>query len=156
MCFRPRRRPQTREAGMRGSEVTLRASTHGRATAFRRRAAVWAAATVGMVAAMVPAAASAARRGDGPPVASTLQVGAEVPALRTANSRTFRGPRGTFVAKVFADPVNFETAKGWSAIDDTLTAAATSDGGFRNAANSYRLHLPQDIGDAVDVRQGQL
>lgn len=75
----------------------------------------------------------------------------EVIELRTATSRTYRTSRGTLVAKLFTEPVNFRDAAGqWRAINNDLTA---SDGAYVNAANDYEVRLPENLSEAVEARK---
>ena len=81
-------------------------------------------------------------------------LGAEVKALRTAKSRTFRGSDGSLVAELFPDEANYKDAAGnWQAIDTSLHSA--SDGGWQNGASSFSLSLPRDLGQSpVALRAG--
>ena len=74
--------------------------------------------------------------------------------MRTAKSRTFRGPNGSLVAELFPDAANYKDAAGnWQAMDTSLHAVA--DGGWQNGANSFSLSLPQDLGQSpVALRAG--
>jgi RHS repeat-associated protein len=78
----------------------------------------------------------------------------ELVELRSRVSRTYEAGDGSRVARVFSGAVNFHGDDGrWAAIDNRLVAAA---GGYRNAANRYRLQLPANLSsEAVRVSDGE-
>src|SRR3954471_6700737 len=67
--------------------------------------------------------------------------GAEVAAMRSATSRTYRQADGRFITRFAQEPVNFWDAAGrsWRPIDNTLVAAG--DGTLRNARNRFSVTL---------------
>jgi RHS repeat-associated protein len=68
----------------------------------------------------------------------------ELPKLRTATSRTFQLSDGKFETRLFEVPVNYrDDDGGWKPVDETLVEAAS--GGLTNAANSFDLHLPDEM-----------
>lgn len=82
-----------------------------------------------------------------------LAIGAEVPALRTRNSRTFTSPQGGRVARVYASAVNYRDQHGgWQSIDNNLRRSGAV---FRNRANQYRAALPADLSKGpIRVEEG--
>ena len=74
-----------------------------------------------------------------------------LPELSTATSRTYGLERGGLITRLFAEPVNFRGPGGeWRAIDNDLVPAP---GGFTNAANSYRVFVPESADQATIVRR---
>ena len=61
--------------------------------------------------------------------------------MRTADSRTYVGPDGTYEAQISQTPINFQNAQGvWTPINNTLTQ--TASGAFANKANAFRVQIP--------------
>lgn len=92
---------------------------------------------------LAPAGAKSPTRAPGStanPTAHPIS-GREVPLLRTANSRTYRRPDGTYEARISNSPVNYRDASGhWQPIDNDLRTLA--NGSLENRANSFKVHLP--------------
>lgn len=86
-----------------------------------------------------------------PPV---LEERVELPAKRTATSRTFELENGELEARLYETPVNFETPQGeWKKIDEALESEGP--GGLTNGQNSFDLHLPAQMGEgAVRLTSG--
>jgi len=79
-----------------------------------------------------------------PPVEAQV----ELPELRTATSDTYELPSGALRTELFAGPVNYEAEDGeFKPIDEGLEEAP--DGGVANGANSFDLHLPEQMGDGA-------
>jgi RHS repeat-associated protein len=77
----------------------------------------------------------------------------ELPDHRTATSRTFELSNGQYETRLFQAPVNYRDQDGdWEPIDESLEEPAS--GGLTNAANSFDLHLPDQMG-AGSVRLSQ-
>ena len=75
--------------------------------------------------------------------AGGVELGAEVPVLRTRTSRTFADGDGGLVARVFAESVNYRDGQGrWAAIDNALRRSGRV---FTNAANRFRVELPASL-----------
>ncbi len=71
----------------------------------------------------------------------------ELAALRTASSRTFELSNGQFETRLFEVPVNYRDETGdWKPIDEELTELP--GGTITNGANSFDVHLPEDLNDA--------
>jgi RHS repeat-associated protein len=71
----------------------------------------------------------------------------ELPARRTASSRTFELSNGQFETRLFEVPVNYRDEDGdWKPIDEELTELP--GGTITNGANSFDVHLPDDLNDA--------
>ncbi len=72
--------------------------------------------------------------------------GTEIPADRTASSRTFALPDGSREARIYEAPVNYRTADGdWKPIEEGLEGG---DGAaVTNGENRFDLHLPARLGD---------
>jgi RHS repeat-associated protein len=80
--------------------------------------------------------------------------GAEIPTLRTANSRTYQGAGGSAVVVASGAPMNYRDANGdWRAIDDTLVP---QNSGYTNKADRWNTTLPAQLSDAVSVSSGGL
>jgi hypothetical protein len=61
--------------------------------------------------------------------------GVLVASLATADSDTWKLPRGSLVSRIFAGPINYQGTNGaWRAISDQLVPTAL--GGYENEANS--------------------
>jgi RHS repeat-associated protein len=77
--------------------------------------------------------------------APTPQVVSEVIEKRTATSRTFELSNGQLRAKLYQSPVNYRDEDGdWRPIDEDLEEPGS--GGLTNSANSFDLHLPEQMG----------
>jgi RHS repeat-associated protein len=77
----------------------------------------------------------------------------ELPGARTATSDTFRLPSGELQTEIYGAPVNYRDESGdWQPIEEELAPAAS--GGLTNGANSFDLHLPDQMG-AGAVRLGE-
>ncbi len=71
----------------------------------------------------------------------------ELPGKRTATSNTFRLPGGELQTDLYETPVNFEDEEGdWKPIDEELEETSS---GITNAANSFDLQLPQQVGSGA-------
>lgn len=96
----------------------------------------------------VSAQAAAVRPGVG------AAVGREITGLRTATSRTFAAAGGEFETRVYPFAVNYRRpGGGWAAISNRLVADA--QGGYRNQANSFSVHLPRAGSGAVRFQDGR-
>jgi RHS repeat-associated protein len=88
-------------------------------------------------------AASATEDSDGQPHSGSPEA-IELPGKRTATSNTFRLEGGELRTDLFTSPVNFKNSQGdWKPIDTALEAEVN---GLTNAANSFDLHLPAEMG----------
>jgi RHS repeat-associated protein len=77
--------------------------------------------------------------------APSPEVISEIPEKRTANSKTFELSDGSNETVFFGAPVNYRDDDGdWKPIDETFEAAPS--GGVTNAANSFDLQLPEQMG----------
>jgi hypothetical protein len=87
------------------------------------------------------------------PAGAPSYVGAELPAQRTADSRTYLNKRGGgYVQFISAAPLHYRDAQGvWQPIDDSLVP---SGGGYTNAANSYRVSLPASLRSPLQFSDG--
>ena len=124
-------------------------------------AAAIAAAGMGTSFAQSGAPASADRLAVGAALTQdNARLGEERVDLRTRRSRTFarRGEQGQseFVTRLFPGSVNFRDGDGsWHPIDNRMIAASAPGYAFENAANRYRLLVPEALGGApVIVRHG--
>jgi hypothetical protein len=71
----------------------------------------------------------------------------ELPGRSTATSRTYRLEDGSFETRLYETPVNYRDEEGdWQPIDQALRE--TESGGLTNGANSFDVHLPDDLDDA--------
>jgi YD repeat-containing protein len=82
--------------------------------------------------------------------------GTEVAKLRTAQSRTFAKPDGTYVTRTYPVAVNFRDGRGkFQPIDNRLVRVGSVSRrqgyAFENAANSYRSFLPGNLKSPVLV-----
>lgn len=69
----------------------------------------------------------------------------ELPGARTATSDTFRLPSGELQTEIYGAPVNYrDETNRWQPIEEDLESA--SGGGLTNGANSFELHLPEEMG----------
>lgn len=76
--------------------------------------------------------------------------GDELVGRRTATSRTFEAGNGRFVTRVYGSPVNFRDDQGdWRAIDNDLVPSDKAGYAFTNAANRYRVQLPDSLDQPV-------
>lgn len=74
----------------------------------------------------------------------------ELPARRTATSRTFELSNGQLEARLYEVPVNYRDDNGdWKPINEEL--AELPSGAVTNGANSFDVHLPEDL-DQAPVR----
>jgi RHS repeat-associated protein len=93
-----------------------------------------------------------------PPPPPALQVAAdgEVTSLRTATSRTYLNPDGTFRRVLSSGLVNFQDASGaWRTIDTSLVGAGDGTGDTVSAAGPLQVRLPRDFaGRPVQVSAG--
>jgi hypothetical protein len=77
----------------------------------------------------------------------------ELVSERTARSRTYRNANGSLVAQIFAAPIHYRDGRGrWRLIRNALRRDGAK---ITNSAGPYRLALPGDLRDAVQVREGQ-
>jgi RHS repeat-associated protein len=92
----------------------------------------------------------------------------ELPERRSANSKTYRNPDGTFTTEVFAKAVHYADARGqFHPIENTLVAGVDGDT-IRNAANRYQVTFAKRSGNEffrlnyqgrqlrMDLKGGQL
>jgi RHS repeat-associated protein len=71
----------------------------------------------------------------------------ELPDRRTTSSRTFELSNGQFETRLFEVPVNYRDETGdWKPIDEELMELP--GGTISNGANSFDVHLPEDLNDA--------
>lgn len=88
--------------------------------------------------------------GEGEPGASDSTAASgrvEIRGERTATSETYRLPDGSRETELFTSPINYRSSEGdWRPIDETLEEVAK--GGITNAANSFDLHLPEELGSS--------
>jgi RHS repeat-associated protein len=69
----------------------------------------------------------------------------ELPGARTATADTFRLPSGELQTEIYGAPVNYRDENNhWQPIEEELETAA--GGGLINGANSFDLHLPEQMG----------
>ena len=107
-------------------------------------------------AAPTPAATATGMPSGGAPgwaAGTDLTAGSELPARRTANSRTYTLGHGLLQTVYAADAVNYRDAAGaWQPIDNTLVAdTATPGSAAVNRANRYQVHVPTSLGAPVTV-----
>ncbi|HEY2282536.1 MAG TPA: RHS repeat-associated core domain-containing protein [Solirubrobacteraceae bacterium] len=86
----------------------------------------------------------------------TAPHGPEIPALRSAYSRTYEGRNGTAQLVLYSQPVNYRDAHGaWQPVDDNLVPSGSV---YVNHADRYRAELPSSLADdeagAVSMAQG--
>jgi hypothetical protein len=72
--------------------------------------------------------------------------------LRTANSRTFRRPDGSYQARIYAQPVNYRAGGAWKAIDTDLKRA--SDGRLTSTSAPAQVSLPTALDDPAKLTAG--
>lgn len=70
----------------------------------------------------------------GPPDEPSRQ---ELPEERTATSRTFRNPDGSFTTEFFTTPINYNQHGAWRPISSDLIPAGEAGYAWRNAANWF-------------------
>jgi RHS repeat-associated protein len=88
---------------------------------------------------------SAAADDEPAPNAEVADEAVELPGKRTATSNTFLLPGGELETRLFQTPVNYRDEDGdWKPIDESLDEGAA--GGLTNAANSFDLQLPDQLG----------
>jgi RHS repeat-associated protein len=114
-------------------------------------------AMAGCVAALLVAllvgSSSLAEQSSGTPSFAAPSGGVEVASLRTENSRTYRGPDGSLVARVSQDPVNFRDGSGaWQPIDTALRSDGS--GGLETTASAAEVSLPKSLDDPAKVADG--
>lgn len=69
---------------------------------------------------------------------TNLTTRTEIPSLRTANSKTYRNPDGTFSAEISHAPIHYKDEKNtWSPINNSLIEN-TAEGVYQNKANSFQ------------------
>jgi RHS repeat-associated protein len=79
-----------------------------------------------------------------------VNVVAELPKMRTANSRTYLTSTGSRVLMSYPGPVNYKDSSGaFQPIDDTATSA--SDGGWQNGANAFSATVPATLAQPVSI-----
>ncbi|HSS42332.1 MAG TPA: RHS repeat-associated core domain-containing protein [Solirubrobacterales bacterium] len=79
------------------------------------------------------------------PSSSVDSQAVELSQLRTATSNTYVLPSGERETRLFQTPVNFQDEDGdWKPIDESLEEPPS--GGLTNAANSFDLQLPEQLG----------
>ena len=72
---------------------------------------------------------------------------------RTAQSKTFRNPDGTYTAQISSDLEHYWTGTGWAEISNRLVLDTA--GGYRNEANSFAAHFrPSTV--QIDTPQGTI
>jgi RHS repeat-associated protein len=79
----------------------------------------------------------------------------ELPGLRTATSNTFLLTDGSREIRIYQTPVNYRDEEGgWRPIEQELQE--TANGSLVNGANTFDVHLPEDLNDApVRVTLGE-
>jgi len=83
------------------------------------------------------------------PAGAPSDVGGELPALRTATSRTYLSKQGGFVQMISAVPLNYKDAQGvWRPVDNRLVVSGS---GYANAGNGYALSLPASLSSPVRI-----
>jgi RHS repeat-associated protein len=71
----------------------------------------------------------------------------DIPALRTAHSRTYARSNGSLQAVISQEPVNYRAPDGhWQPIANELLPTDSRKSAFVNKANEYRLVLPANLG----------
>src|SRR6195952_5731484 len=102
---------------------------------------------VGGPVAVGQAAVAPATAGDGvasPVAAAPPKGGVEVPELESATTRVWKRANGSFVSRLYQQPVNAQDSAGkWAAIDDSLTK--TSSGAIQSAKGAADLSLPSSL-----------
>lgn len=91
---------------------------------------------------------SAARSDEATDEGAAIPSATELPDKRTATSDTFEREDGERETRLYGSPVNFKDAEGnWEPIDEELEPAP--GGGITNGANSFDLHLPEELDEGV-------
>jgi hypothetical protein len=82
--------------------------------------------------------------------------GAEVRAQWTESSRTWVTDEGMYVTRLFGDEVNFRDGAGrWQKVDNRLADSTDANYGWENAANDFRVKVPERLGDrALRIEDG--
>jgi hypothetical protein len=76
----------------------------------------------------------------------------ELVDLRTESSRTFANDDGSYTTEMFPGPIHFKEAAGeWKQIDNTFVPTSEPGFAYENAANAYRILIPENI-EATPVR----
>ncbi|MCU1675498.1 MAG: repeat protein [Frankiales bacterium] len=76
----------------------------------------------------------------------------DIASLRTAFSRTYRNPDGTFQARFWQEPGNYQVGDEWRPIDTTLDADASGD--LSTTAAPTTVELPASLDDPAKVTAG--
>lgn len=98
-----------------------------------------------VVAAVLPIAPVAAQED---PPARTETGRDEVVAQRTATSKTYRNPDGSFTTDVFTAPVHYPGRDGeWKEIDGAVVESDAPGYAWENAANAFRTHFKDRVTD---------
>ena len=71
------------------------------------------------------------------------EIVAEIPEKRTEYSKEFQLSNGLRLAAVYADPVHYQTSKGWADIDNTLKQKV--DGTYANTAGIWDVSFPNEL-----------
>jgi RHS repeat-associated protein len=88
---------------------------------------------------------SAVAEDEAAPASEAAGEAVELPGMRTATSNTYRLSGGERETRLFQTPVNYrDEDDDWKPIDEGLEEAA--NGGLTNAANSFDLQLPDQLG----------
>ena len=89
-----------------------------------------------------PQDASTSTRGRAPDEAP----GPEIAERRTRTSRTYEGPGGTEVTRLWTTPVNYRDAAGeWQRIDNSLVPSNDAGFAYENRDNKYEVKLPSGL-----------
>jgi RHS repeat-associated protein len=95
--------------------------------------------------------AATAAESTSPELGPLTSDGREILNLRTRTSQTFRTEEGLLKSILRPHSVHFRGEDGrWQPIDNTLRRTPT--GSFTNTANAYRVELPGQLGQPVEVR----
>jgi RHS repeat-associated protein len=93
------------------------------------------------------ATASGEDTGEEPSAAPSPEVVSEMVGKRTATSRTFQLSNGQLETRLYQAPINYRDEGGdWQPIGQQLREAP--DGTVTNGANSFEVHLPDDLDQA--------
>jgi hypothetical protein len=84
--------------------------------------------------------------------------GASVVSSRSAMSTDYVNPDGTHTAVLATEPVNYQTPDSvWHPVDNSVQADPALPGGFRNTANSWRVHFGSSTdGVTMDTSAGSV
>ncbi|WP_027007873.1 DNRLRE domain-containing protein [Conexibacter woesei] len=77
--------------------------------------------------------------------------GTEVVDRRTADTETFERTDGSFVTRVYPEPVHFRDGSSWRSFDSELVAAS-ADGYLHPRANDGDALIPRDLSDPFALR----